>query len=85
MFLQWHDPVAGPVKGAGVAPKFQSTPGGVWRGAPWLGQDNDTVLGQLLGYSPERIRALRDSGVLGEHPVTALTSAIAPFFVREGL
>ena len=85
MFLQWDDPVAGPVKGAGIAPKFLTTPGGVWRGAPWLGQDNDAVLGGLLGYPPERIRTLRESGVVGEHPVLRSTTAQSPFFLREGL
>ncbi|MGC2289881.1 MAG: CoA transferase [Thermoplasmata archaeon] len=85
MFLEWQDPVAGPVKGAGVAPKFDITPGGVWRGAPWLGQDNDAVLGRLLGYSAERIRSLRENGVVGEHPVSSAAPATAPFYVREGL
>jgi crotonobetainyl-CoA:carnitine CoA-transferase CaiB-like acyl-CoA transferase len=85
MFLEWHDPVAGPVKGAGVAPKFQATPGGVWRGAPWLGQDNEAVLGRLLGYSADRIRSLREKGVVGEHPVPVTASPVAPFYVREGL
>ena len=85
MFIEWQDPVAGRVKGAGVAPKFRTSPGGVWRGAPWLGQDNESVLGQLLGYTPERIRSLRDNGVIGEHPVTATSPARSPYFVREGL
>lgn len=68
MFLEWDDPVAGRVRGAGVAPKFSATPGGVWRGAPWLGQDNDLVLGNVLGYNPDRIRQLRATGVIGQHP-----------------
>jgi L-carnitine CoA-transferase len=85
MFVEWRDPVAGRVKGAGVAPKFSSTPGGVWRGAPWLGQDNDTVLARVLGYDADRIEALRRSGVVGEHPPATGTEAPAPFFVREGL
>jgi crotonobetainyl-CoA:carnitine CoA-transferase CaiB-like acyl-CoA transferase len=66
MLMEWEDPVAGRVKGAGVAPKFSLTPGGVWRGAPWLGQDNDAVLGGLLGYSPEKLERLRKEGVVGE-------------------
>jgi crotonobetainyl-CoA:carnitine CoA-transferase CaiB-like acyl-CoA transferase len=85
MFLEWQDPVAGPVKGAGVAPKFQSTPGGVWRGAPWLGQDNESVLGRVLGYPPGRIRQLREQGVIGEHPVPPVPTAVRPFYLREGL
>jgi hypothetical protein len=40
----------------------------VWRGAPWLGQDNDTVLGSILGYPPERISELRVAGVVGAFP-----------------
>lgn len=68
MLIEWEDPVVGPVKGAGVAPKFGTTPGGVWRGAPWLGQDNDRILTAVLGYSPEEVKALRDHGVVGEFP-----------------
>lgn len=83
MFLEWIDPVAGPVKGAGVAPLFRTTPGGVWRGAPWLGQDNEAVLGRLLGYSSERIQALAAVGVLGEHRGTPAPSPPLPYYVRE--
>jgi len=68
MFVEWDDPVAGRVKGAGITPKFERTPGKVWRGAPWLGMDNDRVLADLLGYAPEAIRRLRDEGVIGEDP-----------------
>jgi crotonobetainyl-CoA:carnitine CoA-transferase CaiB-like acyl-CoA transferase len=83
MFLEWMDPVAGLVKGAGVAPKFQTTPGGVWRGAPWLGQDNAAVLGHLLGYSEQRIRTLREQGVIGDHPVLSTPHGATPFYRRE--
>ena len=64
----WVDPVAGPVRGAGVAPKFETTPGGVWRGAPWLGQDTRAILERWLGYPPAEVDQLLASGVLGEHP-----------------
>jgi crotonobetainyl-CoA:carnitine CoA-transferase CaiB-like acyl-CoA transferase len=84
MFLEWDDPVAGRVKGAGVAPKFSETPGGVWRGAPWLGQDNDAVLGGTLGYSAERIAHLRAEGVIGERPPTGSAPRPAPYFMRGG-
>jgi crotonobetainyl-CoA:carnitine CoA-transferase CaiB-like acyl-CoA transferase len=68
MFEEWEDPVVGPVKGAGIAPKFSETPGAVWRGAPWLGMDNDRVLSGLLGYAPEAVGQLRRDGVVGEDP-----------------
>jgi len=74
MFLDWEDPVAGPVRGAGIAPKFGTTPGGVWRGAPWLGQDNDWVLRELLGYPASRVEALAGAGIVGSHPPTAAPS-----------
>ncbi len=85
MFVEWDDPVAGRVKGAGVAPRFGATPGGVWRGAPWLGQDNRVILERLLEYSPERIEKLQLDGVIGAYPPTGLGSAERPFYVREGL
>ncbi|MGP8078003.1 MAG: CaiB/BaiF CoA transferase family protein [Thermoplasmata archaeon] len=68
MFVEWDDPVAGRVKGPGIAPKFSETPGRVWRGAPWLGQDNDRVFGDLLGYPKETVERLRRDGVIGEDP-----------------
>ncbi len=85
MFLEWEDPIAGRVKGAGVAPKFSGTPGGVWRGAPWLGQDNDRVLGGLLGYSVEQIARLRTAGIIGEHRPRDGPADTVPFYAREGL
>ena len=85
MFLEWEDPVAGRVKGAGVAPKFSSTPGGVWRGAPWLGEDNERVLGGLLGLSKAQMDGLRSSGVIGERPPSGPPSSKPPFFVTNGL
>ncbi len=83
MFVEWEDPVAGPVKGAGVAPRFETTPGRVWRGAPWLGQDNERVLGDLLGYPAERIQALGARGVLGSRPPRLDRSRYPPPFFRR--
>lgn len=85
MFLEWEDPVAGPVKGPGIAPKFSATPGRVWRGAPWLGEDNDRVFGAWLGHSPEELARLRREHVIGEHPPKGPPAAGSPFFAREGL
>jgi len=83
MFLEWDDPVAGRVKGAGVAPKFSETPGGVWRGAPWLGQDNARVLAEILRYPPDRITALAREGVIGTHPPAGPPRSEPAFFQRE--
>jgi crotonobetainyl-CoA:carnitine CoA-transferase CaiB-like acyl-CoA transferase len=85
MFVEWDDPIAGRLKGAGVAPKFSETPGRVWRGAPWLGQDNSWVFGELLGLPLTEIDHLRDLGVIGERPPAGPPSSAPPFFVQEGL
>jgi crotonobetainyl-CoA:carnitine CoA-transferase CaiB-like acyl-CoA transferase len=85
MFVEWDDPVAGRVKGAGVAPKFVDTPGGVWRGAPWLGQDNSAVLTGLLGCSPEQLKDLESRGIVGHRAPEPTSPGVLPFFVREGL
>ncbi len=68
MFLEWTDPVAGPVTGAGIVPSFDRTPGRIWRGAPRLGEDNREILETILGYPPERVRALSASGTIGAEP-----------------
>jgi crotonobetainyl-CoA:carnitine CoA-transferase CaiB-like acyl-CoA transferase len=86
MIVEWEDPIAGRVRGAGIAPKFSRTPGRVWRGAPWLGQDNRALLQGVLGYANERIERLAASGVIGElAPPPRDGPRPAPYFVREGL
>jgi benzylsuccinate CoA-transferase BbsF subunit len=45
--------------------RLSRTPARVERGGPTIGQDTDSVLRDLLGYSDERIEALRAAGALG--------------------
>ena len=84
MFLEWEDPIAGPVQGAGIAPKFGRTPGLVWRGAPWLGQDNRAILHDILGYAEPEIRVLESSGILGSCAPSGSMPPEVPFYRREG-
>jgi len=44
--------------------RLSQTPGGPRRAAPALGQDNETILRDLLGYDDARVRALQEGGVL---------------------
>ena len=44
--------------------RLSETPAAPPRAAPHFGRDNAYVLGTLLGYPPERIKALDDAGVL---------------------
>ncbi len=62
--VQVPDPDIGPVRMAGVVPKFSGTPEKPIECAPDLGQHNDEIYGGLLGLSPERIRSLTAAGVL---------------------
>jgi crotonobetainyl-CoA:carnitine CoA-transferase CaiB-like acyl-CoA transferase len=43
---------------------LSETPGRVNRAAPTLGQDNEHVLTQILGYGHDRVRELQEAGVL---------------------
>ena len=53
----------GKTKAVGLPIKFSETPGSVRRGAPVLGEHTDEVL-KSLGYSAERIAALRTEGAV---------------------
>lgn len=48
----------------GVVPKLSGTPGQVWRGAPSLGQDTDSVLKNILGYDDAKLAELREKNLI---------------------
>ena len=52
------------VHGSGVPIVFSQTPAGFAGPAPHLGQHNDHVYGELLGYGPARVEQLRDNGAI---------------------
>jgi crotonobetainyl-CoA:carnitine CoA-transferase CaiB-like acyl-CoA transferase len=58
----------GPVRYPVLPFKFSRTPGKVGRAGPTLGQDNDSILGGLLGVAEEGLTALRAARVIGETP-----------------
>lgn len=47
-----------------AAPKFGGTPCTTYRGAPILGQESDKILSDILGYSEEKINALKEAGAV---------------------
>jgi len=52
------------VYGSGIPIQFSAATVGFDRAAPALGEDNELVYGQILGYSDEKIALLRTEGVI---------------------
>ena len=64
MITSVDDPVLGRIDVINSAPKFADASVGVRGPAPMLGQHNETVLRDLLGYDEEKCAALAAAGVL---------------------
>jgi formyl-CoA transferase len=64
MIAEVPHPTIGTLRLAGVPLKYSSTPGQVRLAPPLLGQHTDEILSSVLGYSPERIEALRRDGAV---------------------
>ena len=62
-FLEGDHPVLGRAQYAGAPYGFGKTPVKLYRTAPLLGQDNETVYGEL-GLGAEALAALRAEGVV---------------------
>ncbi len=51
-------------------PKFNGTPCNVVKGAPLLGGQTDDILAKILGYSPEQIANLKETGAVAASLIT---------------
>ena len=58
------DPDLGRVRMQNVVPRLRNHPGEVWRTAPALGEDTDTVYREALGYSEEQLSEMRVAGTI---------------------
>jgi crotonobetainyl-CoA:carnitine CoA-transferase CaiB-like acyl-CoA transferase len=67
MVVEVQHPTAGPVKALGLPIKFSSTPGGVRKAAPLLGEDTRAVLREQ-GFSAEEIAGLEAEGAVASAP-----------------
>ncbi len=52
------------VAALGIVPKYEKTPGKVWRGAPRIGQDTDYILKELLSLSDDDVDSLREKKLI---------------------
>jgi CoA:oxalate CoA-transferase len=64
MLVTVDQPGVGPVRIAGSPIRLSETPGRVESPAPLLGEHSAEVLREILGYTPERIEALKAEGVI---------------------
>ena len=64
MFVETEHPVAGKITLTGSHLKLSETCTDIRTPSPALGQDNENVYGEMLGFSPEKVAELRAEGVL---------------------
>lgn len=62
MLVKLTHPVAGELTMPGIPIKLSETPGAMRTAAPTLGQHTESLLAELLGYTPEQIAELRAAG-----------------------
>ncbi len=75
MVGEFQHPRLGRFPALGRAIRFPDHEGVPIKAPPLLGEDDARVLGELLGYSPERIAELRQAGVIGASGADRATSS----------
>jgi CoA:oxalate CoA-transferase len=64
MIIEVEQTISGKVKVPGSPFKLSKTPGEIGYPAPFLGENNQEVLSEILGYSEKEIAALTREGVI---------------------
>ena len=64
LMIDVPDPVLGSVKLVGPVAKLSSDTDPVARAAPLLGEHNEEILSELLGYTDEDVARLKADGVI---------------------
>jgi crotonobetainyl-CoA:carnitine CoA-transferase CaiB-like acyl-CoA transferase len=64
IFVEMEHPVAGKMKIPSAPYQFSETPWALERAAPLLGEHNEEIYCERLGYGREELSALRKSGVI---------------------
>jgi len=68
-FWEIDHPEAGIRKYCGLPIRLSETPAEAKRPAPCLGEHNEYVLGELLGFSKEEITHFKEKGIIGDRPI----------------
>jgi crotonobetainyl-CoA:carnitine CoA-transferase CaiB-like acyl-CoA transferase len=64
LMIDVPDPVLGKVKLVGPVAKMSSDPEPIAGAAPRLGEHNEEILGEILGYTKEDVARLKADGVI---------------------
>ncbi len=64
MLVEIEHPTLGPLVVTGLPVKLSATPGSVSKAPPMVGEDNDRIYMDVLGFSPAEIAELRASGAI---------------------
>jgi formyl-CoA transferase len=64
MIIDVDQTVSGKVKVPGSLYKMSKTPGNIRYSAPYLGENNQEVYSEMLGYSAEEIERLSNMGII---------------------
>ena len=64
MMLEMNHPAAGKVKSVGHVVKYSETPSEVRLPPPLLGEHNEEIYGELLGYDKEELSTLKEKGII---------------------
>jgi crotonobetainyl-CoA:carnitine CoA-transferase CaiB-like acyl-CoA transferase len=64
LFPTVHHPLMGDVRVEGLPIHLSETDWSADKGGPLLGEDNDRIIGELLGVDPARLERLRADGVV---------------------
>ena len=64
MFPTMQQPGVGDFRVTAMPIKFSETPPTITRHAPALGEHNEEVYGQMLGYTPEQVAQLKEQGII---------------------
>ena len=64
MIIEVEQPISSKVKTPGSLFKLSKTPGKIDYPAPFIGQNNQDVLSEMLGLTKQEIASLDDEGVI---------------------